>query len=113
MTRSYLKKIVEYILMFFFWFKFNSLGYMHDMFLSLPLSLFFLCPAEVTSSPVVGKDVPTIHHKKEEAGMPEGKPKIIKENGERHTNGTGAAYRSERSEEMQPDVMDDHLGKYR
>jgi peptidyl-prolyl isomerase G (cyclophilin G) len=72
-----------------------------------------LCPAEVKSLSAVEKDVPTIHHKKEEVDMPESKETIVKENGERHSNGTGAAYRSDRSEERQPDVMDDHLGKSR
>ncbi|WJX41814.1 peptidylprolyl isomerase [Trifolium repens] len=69
--------------------------------------------AEVKSLSAVEKDVPTIHHKKEEVDMPESKETIVKENGERYSNGTGAAYRSDRSEERQPDVMDDHLGKSR
>lgn len=75
----------------------------------LLFSPFFL-PAEVNSPSDVEKDAPTVHHKKEEVGLPE---KIVKENGERHSNGTGAVYRSDRSEERQPDAMDDHLGKSR
>lgn len=36
-----------------------------------------------------------------------------KENGEWHSNGTGANHRSDRREGRQPDVMDDQLGKSR
>ncbi|OIW15027.1 hypothetical protein TanjilG_24136 [Lupinus angustifolius] len=38
---------------------------------------------------------------------------LPKENGNQITNGIGADYRSDRSKERQPDVMDDHSGKSR
>jgi peptidyl-prolyl isomerase G (cyclophilin G) len=93
--------------MFFFLVEFNSLNICVTFFSP------FLCPAELKSPSLVEKDAPTIHHRKEEAGMPASNEKTVKENGERHSNGTGAAYRSDRSEERQPDVMDVHLGKSR
>lgn len=46
-------------------------------------------------------------------GMLENDEEFLKENGERHSNGIGADSRSDRSEERQPDVMDDHPGKSR
>lgn len=70
--------------------------------------------AEIKSPLVVEKDVPPGHHKKEEVGMLGNEEKFSKENGERHSNGIGGAdYRSDRSEERQPDVLDDHSGKTR
>ena len=71
--------------------------------------------AAETKSPLVAeKDLPPAHHEKEEVGMLENEEKLSKENGERRNNGIGGAdYGSDRSEERQPDVMDDHSGKTR
>lgn len=71
--------------------------------------------AAETKSPLVAeKDLPPAHHEKEEMGMLENEEKLSKENGERRNNGIGGAdYGSDRSEERQPDVMDDHSGKTR
>ncbi|XP_061376394.1 peptidyl-prolyl cis-trans isomerase CYP95-like isoform X1 [Gastrolobium bilobum] len=68
--------------------------------------------AEVQSPLVVEKELPPMHLKKrEEVGMLE--EEFSKENGEQHRNGIGANHRSDRGEERQPDVMDDHPGKSR
>ncbi|XP_073223579.1 uncharacterized protein [Cicer arietinum] len=69
--------------------------------------------AEVQSSSFLDKELPPMNHKKREGvGMleEEGFPKP---NGAQHTNGVGANYRSDRSEERQPDMVDDHPGKSR
>ena len=50
--------------------------------------------------------------KGEKLDMPE-EEEFPKENGERHSNGNEANYRSDRSEGRQPDVMDDQPGKSR
>ncbi|KAH1252853.1 Peptidyl-prolyl cis-trans isomerase CYP95 [Glycine max] len=70
--------------------------------------------AETRSALVAEKDLPPAHHEKEEVGMLENEEKFSKENGEQRSNGIGGAdYGSDRSEERQPDVMDDHSGKTR
>lgn len=86
------------------------------MYIVLCFSLLFLpyfVVAEIKPPLVLEKGAPTIHHKEEEVSMLENDEKIVKENGERRSNGIGAGYRSDRSEERQPDVMDDHPGKSR
>jgi len=72
-----------------------------------------LVAAEGQSSSVVGKELPPMHpNKREKLDILE-EEELPKENGERRSNGTGANYRSERSEGRQPDVMDDQPDKSR
>lgn len=80
------------------------------MYCVLPFFLPYFLVAEVHSPLVTEKE----NHKKEgEVDMLENEEELPKENGGQLTNGIGADYRSDRSEERQPDVMDDHPGKSR
>ncbi|KAL2318096.1 hypothetical protein Fmac_031972 [Flemingia macrophylla] len=62
---------------------------------------------------VVEKELPPMHLKKREKLDMLEEEEFPKENGQRHRNGTGTNYRSDKREGRQPDVMDDKLGKSR
>jgi peptidyl-prolyl isomerase G (cyclophilin G) len=74
--------------------------------------LFYL-PAEVQSSSVLEKELPPMSHKRREVDDMLGEEEFPKENGAQRSNGIGVNYRLDRSEERQPDVMDDNPGKSR
>ncbi|KAJ7958751.1 Peptidyl-prolyl cis-trans isomerase [Quillaja saponaria] len=62
----------------------------------------------------IEKEVATIHKKKrEEVDMLDKEEDSPKENGEQRSNGIGADSKSDRSEDRQPDVLDDHPGNSR
>ncbi|WJX09838.1 peptidylprolyl isomerase [Trifolium repens] len=69
--------------------------------------------AEVQSSSVLEKELPPMSHKRREVDDMLGEEEFPKENGAQHSNGIGVNYRPDRSEERQPDVMDDNPGKSR
>ncbi|PNY05515.1 peptidyl-prolyl cis-trans isomerase [Trifolium pratense] len=69
--------------------------------------------AEVQSSSVLEKELPPMSHKRREGDDMLGEEEFPKENGAQHSNGIGVNYRPDRSEERQPDVMDDNPGKSR
>ncbi|KAH1212845.1 Peptidyl-prolyl cis-trans isomerase CYP95 [Glycine max] len=69
--------------------------------------------AEGQPSVVAEKELHHMHlEKREKPNMLE-EEEFPKENGEWHSNSTGANHRSDRREGRQPDVMDDQLGKSR
>lgn len=87
------------------------------MYIMSCLPFFFLpyfVAAEVQSPLIVEKELLPMHDKKrEEVSMQE--EEFPKENGKQRSNGIGAKsnYGSDRNEGRQPDVMDDHPGKFR
>lgn len=84
------------------------------MFVMSCLALPSFCIAAEYKSPLnVESELPLVHHKKREEVDRLEEEEFPKENGGRRSNGIGTNYRSDRNEERQPDVVDDHPGKSR